>query len=113
MHPKPSKYKNQKTGGYDSKKEAAFAAKLELFRNANNPAERVVVIEKQVKFELVPSQRIDGKCAERACHYIADFRVEYADGRKEVIDVKGFKTADYIIKRKLMLKVHGIQIREV
>lgn len=109
----PSKYKNKKTGGYDSKKEAAFAAKLELLRNAAEPAERVVTVEEQVRFLLIPSQKMGGKCAERACHYIADFRVEYADGRKEVIDVKGFKTADYIIKRKLMLKVHGIQIREV
>lgn len=110
---KRNKFGNVKTNGYDSKKEAAFAKKLELLRNAALPDERVVTVEEQVRFLLIPSQRIDGKCAERACHYIADFRVEYADGRKEVIDVKGFKTADYIIKRKLLLQVHGIQIREV
>ena len=75
--------------------------------------QRVVSIEEQVNFLLIPSQKVGGQCAERACHYVADFRVEYADGRKEVIDVKGFKTADYIIKRKLMLQVHGIRVREV
>ena len=30
-----------------------------------------------------------------------------------VEDTKGFKTKDYIIKRKLMLYVHGIRIKEI
>lgn len=107
------KYGNIKTNGYDSKKEAAHAAKLELLRNASNPSERVVKIEKQVRYQLIPSQRIGGKVAERACHYVADFCIEYADGRKEVIDVKGFKTPDYIIKRKLMLHVFNIRVKEI
>lgn len=34
-------------------------------------------------------------------------------GRMTVEDTKGFKTKDYIIKRKLMLWVHGIRIKEV
>ena len=107
------KYGNKKTNGYDSKKEATFAEALEVMRNSTAMAERVIAIERQVKFLLIPAQRIDGKCIERACHYIADFRVLWGDGRTEVIDVKGFKTADYIIKRKLMLHVHGIKVREV
>jgi hypothetical protein len=65
-----------------------------------------------VKFELIPSQRIGGKVAERACSYVADF-VYMQDGKKVVEDTKGFKTADYIIKRKLMLWVHGIQVKEI
>lgn len=111
---KASKYRNKKTNGYDSKREAQFAEKLETLKKASNPSERVVCIEKQVKFELIPAQRgADGKVIERACSYIADFRVTFADGRVEVIDVKGMKTKEYIIKRKLMLRVHGIQIKEV
>lgn len=111
---KPSKYRNQKTNGYDSKREAQFAEKLELLKRAANPSERVAQIEKQVRFELIPAQRgADGKVIERACTYVADFRVTFGDGRVEVIDVKGMKTDVYKIKRKLMLKVHGIQIKEV
>lgn len=109
-----NKYRNKKTNGYDSKREAQFAEKLELLKHAAHPSERVVKIEKQVKFELIPAQRgADGKVVERACAYIADFRVTFADGRVEVIDVKGMKTEVYKIKKKLMLQVHGIQIKEV
>jgi hypothetical protein len=43
---------------------------------------------------------------------VADFRVTRADGRVDVIDVKGYKTPEYIIKRKLMLWVHGIRVIE-
>lgn len=109
-----SKFGNRKTGGFDSAKEARYAQRLELLKNAADHRERVVTVERQVRFTLIPSQRgPDGKVAERKCDYIADFRVTYADGRTEVIDVKGFKTPDYIIKRKLMRHVHGIAIREV
>ncbi|STZ77366.1 DUF1064 domain-containing protein [Bergeriella denitrificans] len=109
-----SKYGNRKTNGYDSRREAQYAAKLEALRRAADPETRVADIRKQVPFELIPAQRgADGKVVERACKYIADFVVTRASGRVDVIDVKGFKTPDYIIKRKLMLKVHGIRILEV
>ena len=108
------KYGNLKSGGYDSKREAAFAQELELLRGAHNPAVRVVKIERQVRFELIPLQRNEeGKLLERCCRYVADFRVTRADGRVDVIDVKGYKTPEYIIKRKLMLWVHGIRVIEV
>lgn len=51
---------------------------------------------------------------ERACRYIADF--VYTDnetGQTVVEDTKGVRTKEYIIKRKLMLFVHGIRIREI
>jgi hypothetical protein len=49
---------------------------------------------------------------ERACAYVADF-VYTENGKKIVEDTKGFKTKDYIIKRKLMLWVHGIRVKEI
>ena len=61
---------------------------------------------------LLPVQRVDGKVVERACSYIADF-VYMERGEKVVEDVKGVKTKDYIIKRKLMLFIHGIKVREI
>lgn len=69
-------------------------------------------LRRQVKYELIPSQRIAGKVVERACSYVADF-VYQQDGQTVVEDTKGFKTPEYIIKRKLMLWVHGIRIREI
>jgi len=58
---------------------------------------------------------VDGKsrCVERACDYVADFVYMNKDGQKVVEDTKGYKTKDYIIKRKLMLMFHGIRIREI
>lgn len=70
-------------------------------------------LSRQVKYTLIPNQYDeDGKLLERSVTYIADF-VYQEDGKLVVEDVKGVKTPDYIIKRKLMLKVYGIRIREV
>ena len=109
---KPSKYKNRKyeVDGlvFDSKKEARRYEELRLLEKSGVISD----LQTQVRFMLIPSQHIDGKCVERACFYVADF-VYFENGQKVVEDTKGFKTTDYIIKRKLMLHVHGIRIREV
>lgn len=85
-------------------------------------------LKRQVRFELIPVQRAPspgvykkgrhkgepkpGKMIEHECTYIADF--VYNNGSETVVeDTKGMKTRDYIIKRKLMLYVHGIRVREV
>ena len=93
---------------FDSKKEAVRWKELVLLERAG----RIQNLQRQVKFELIPSQRVDGKVAERACHYVADF-VYQEDGKTIVEDTKGFKTTDYIIKRKLMLWVHKIRVKEI
>lgn len=69
-------------------------------------------LERQKRYELIPSQRLNGKTVERPVTYIADF-VYTENGRTVVEDVKGMKTKEYIIKRKLMLYLHGIRIKEV
>ena len=93
---------------FDSVKEYRRYCELSLLERAGAIAD----LRKQVKFELIPSQRVDGKVVERPCTYVADF--VYQEGGKTVVeDTKGFRTKDYIIKRKLMLQVHGIRIREV
>jgi len=93
---------------YDSRKEANRHSELLLLQRAG----RISDLETQVKFELLPSQRIDGKVVERPVTYIADF-VYRQDGKKIVEDTKGFKTKDYILKRKMMLYFHGIRIKEI
>ncbi len=111
-----SKFNNVKTRGYDSKKEADYAAYLSMMMKCDDESKRITLIEKQVGYVLIPVQRVDGKLVERMTQYFADFRVTYADGRVEVIDVKSEHTKklpEYVIKRKLMLFVHGIKIKEV
>lgn len=107
-----SKYGNRKTQRdgvtFDSKKEARRWSELLLLEKAG----AIQNLQRQVRYELLPSQRIDGKVVERAVHYVADFVYEQ-DGAIVVEDTKGFRTADYIIKRKIMLWRYGIRISEV
>lgn len=70
-------------------------------------------LKTQVKFVLIPSQRgEDGKVIERECAYIADFTYYDRDGNFIVEDVKGVRTPEYVIKRKLMLEKYGIRVKE-
>lgn len=93
---------------YDSQKEANRWCELSLLQRAG----KITNLQRQVKYELIPAQRIDGKVVERACTYVADFVYE-ENGNTVVEDTKGFKTKDYIIKRKLMLYLKGIRIKEI
>lgn len=108
-----SKYNSKKTvldgQVFDSKKEANRYQELLLLEKAGV----IKNLSRQVKFVLIPSQRDDtGKVIERECSYKADFT--YEEGIKTVVeDVKGYRTKEYIIKRKLMLYQYGIRIREV
>jgi len=80
-------------------------------------------LREQVPFVLIPAQRNPlepHEVVERACHYVADFvydeDLKPPCGAKHwatvVEDCKGMRTPEYIIKRKLMLHVHGIRVRE-
>ena len=70
-------------------------------------AGKISNLQRQVKYELIPKQ--DG---ERACTYVADFVYIDANGETVVEDTKGVRTDAYKIKRKLMLWVHQIKIKE-
>jgi hypothetical protein len=97
-----TKYRNQKTNGYDSGREAKRAQELILLEKAG----KITNLRFQVRYEIIP------KCPpERAAHYIADFVYE-KDGQEIVEDSKGFRTSEYKLKRKLMNYVHGIKILE-
>lgn len=108
-----SKYRSKKTvidgQVFDSKKEANRYQELLLLEKAG----MIKNLSRQVKFVLIPSQRDEnGKLIERECSYKADFM--YEEGIKTVVeDVKGYRTKEYIIKRKLLLYQYGIRIREV
>ena len=89
---------------FDSKAEAARWQELQLLERAGEITE----LERQVEYELIPKQK-----GERAVKYIADFRYVDNNGKTVVEDTKGVRTPVYILKRKLMLRVHGIRVREV
>ena len=84
---------------------------------------KITDLKTQVKFVLIPAQRepdsvgvrggkIKGKLIEREVAYLADFTY-MRDGQMIVEDTKGMRTPEYIIKRKLMLYMCGIKIREI
>ena len=105
------KYKSKRTVidgiTFDSKKEAERYCELKILEESGE----IKNLELQKKFILIPAQRIEGKLIERECSYRADFTYETKDGTI-VEDTKGFRTAEYKIKRKLMLERYGIRILE-
>ena len=72
-------------------------------------------LREQVPYELIPAG-VGEYRKERPVIYKADFVYEVCqpDGTwKQVVeDTKGAKTKEYIIKRKLMLYIHGISVKE-
>lgn len=97
-----TKYRAVKTAGYASKGEAKRAQELQLLERMG----KISNLRFQVKVELIPKQ--DG---ERACNWIMDFMYE-EDGEEIWEDFKGFRTPEYIIKRKLVLWRYGKKVRE-
>ena len=107
-YPKRSKYNSRKTtiDGiiFDSKKEAEYYRYLcQQMKDG-----KIDSFERQVRFDLISSQP-----GERPVYYKADFVTSKNGKRLDVIDCKGMRLPVYIIKRKLMLWVHGIKIKEV
>ena len=95
-----NKYGNAKTICYnghkhDSKKEAERCNELHLLLKAK----RISDLEIQKKFVLIPPRKYNRMSNERGWDYIADF-VYKENGILIVEDTKGYKTKDYIAKRK-------------
>ena len=105
-----SKYGNRKVKTsdgivHDSQREASRWVELKLLEKAGEIRD----LQRQVKYELIPKQE-----GERAVYYIADFvYTDLRTGKTVVEDTKGVRTKDYIIKRKLMLYVHKLKIKEI
>ena len=121
---KKSKYSSQKTMyqgiTFDSKREARRYALLLLAEKAG----KIHNLQRQVKFELAPAQYVEvevklktkTKAKRVMVHkemiYIADFVYYDADFNFIVEDTKGFRTKEYIKKKNLMKRIHGIDIKE-
>lgn len=95
---------------HDSQREANRWCELKLLERAG----KIRDLKRQVEFVLIPAQYDGRKLVERKCVYIADFVYHNAeDGKLVVEDTKGFRTKEYIIKRKLMRYLNHITITEV
>lgn len=118
-----SKYGARKTFAdgiaFDSAKEAKRYIALKTLERIGE----IEDLELQPRFLLIPAQREPstftrtgrekpGRVIERAVEYVADFSY-VRDGERVVEDAKGFRTKDYVLKRKMMLWIHGIRIKEI
>ena len=83
---------------FPSKKEARRYSELKLLERAG----KIKHLRRQVPYKITI-----------AAKYVADFvYVDCFDGAEIVEDVKGYKTREYLRKKKLMAAQHGITIRE-
>lgn len=106
---------------FDSQKEALRYKELTYLLSEGI----ITDLQRQVKYLLIPAQREpatigkrggikQGKLIEYECSYIADFVYTVVESGETVVeDTKGMRTKDYIIKRKLMLFIYGIRIKEI
>ena len=127
LYKRYNKYRNQKIVSwgmkFDSTKEARRYNELSMLEKAGIISD----LQRQKKYVLIPTQREPdqkgprggikkGKVIEKECSYYADF-VYKENGKVIVEDVKGYRGGGayevFKIKRKLMLQVYGIRIKEV
>jgi len=116
MKQKTSKYKAKKTiyNGvtYDSIKEGNYAKQLDLMLKSG----LICNLERQVKYRWIETHTINftGEEIQFKRSYIADF-VYFDKEKQEVIvcDVKGFRTAEYKKKKKIVEKLFGFKITEI
>ncbi len=98
-----AKYKNVRTvvgdKVFDSKAEAARYCELMILIRARYIRDLIL----QPKFPLI----VNGV---KICTYVADFSYYDMKGNLCVEDVKGFATAVFRLKSKLMLACHGINV---
>lgn len=76
---------------FHSKKEAAYAAELDLRKKAGD----IKSWERQVKISLDVNDH-------HIANYYCDFKVTNKDGSIEFHEVKGFETEVYRLKRKIL-----------
>lgn len=88
---------------FDSKAEHRRYCELMTLVNAGE----IEALELQPRYELVV-------CGVKIGRYTGDFRyLDRRTGEQIVEDVKGVKTRDYVLRRKLMKAIHGIDVVEI
>lgn len=94
---------------FDSKREANYYSKLKLLEKG----QVIKDLELQKAYELQPSFKLGNKTY-RKITYLADFCYKTTeDDKLHVVDTKGFRTKEYMLKKKMMAYKYGIEIEEV
>jgi len=100
---KRSKYGNIKTHGFDSKAEYARWLELKLLEKAG----KITNLEHHVTYKL----EVNGVLVAKI---VPDFRYnEVENGELVLEDTKGFVTRDWLLKRRLLWALHGIEVLEI
>lgn len=106
-----TKYRNRRVrteeGAFDSEREYRRWCDLKLLAKAM----QIAALTRRVEFELAPACVIGGR-RRRAMKYVADFSYYIEGGKRVVEDSKGYRNRVYLLKRHLMMTVHGIEILE-
>lgn len=120
-----SKYGNKKAKYdgilFDSRKERHRYINLMTLQRAGEisdlrlqvPYQLLPAVYETVEKQLKTKVKLVEKCVQRAVHYIADFVYKDKDGNVVVEDAKGVRTKEYILKKKMMRALLGIEIKEV
>ncbi|GMA64736.1 DUF1064 domain-containing protein [Alicyclobacillus fastidiosus] len=93
---------------FDSKAERDYYLYLLSLQQSGE----VTDIRLQPQFELQPSYKVAGH-KRSAIKYTADFEVVYADGRREVVDVKGFAARDFSLRKRMFEYRYGVPLTVV
>ena len=98
---KKSKFGNKKVERDGHKFDSDFESQRYWYLKMLERAGKIKDLELQPKYELQPSFKKDGKTI-LAIYYKADFSYHSVETNKMVIeDTKGFKTKEYLIKKKM------------
>ena len=80
---------------YDSKSEARYAMELDLRLKAGD----IRGWTRQVYMPLLVNGTV-------VCRMVIDFQIVHKDGRVEYVEIKGWSTPEYKLKRKLLAAVY-------
>ncbi|HUN85748.1 MAG TPA: DUF1064 domain-containing protein [Terracidiphilus sp.] len=101
---RPHKYHAEPSGKFASRREADIAGRLVALESRGLISD----LRFQVSFTLV-----EGRGKLQPIRYVADFTWKTPDGREHIGDAKGYQTRVYLLKKKLMLLLHGLSIEEL
>lgn len=84
---------------FDSKAEAKYYLQLKWMKQGK----QIKDFKLQPRFLLQEAFKKDGKTI-RKIEYVADFEIHNLDGSIEIVDVKGHKTKEFLLKEKMFNK---------
>ena len=113
---KANKYHARKTTVYGRTFDSKREAEVYLMLREKLRLGEIKHLECQPTYTLLERFRDNQGKQQKPITYTPDFLVEYDDGQREAIEVKGVRTRDYLLRKKLflyMMRKTDIVFREV